>query len=264
MNKNLFNEDISVVKDILIKLDENGIDGVFFYDLAIYQRKSSNTIAKIMSPFMNETVQATVSFLPSSFAEDTDGYLSEFGDCETYATINAVGSSHCSEIATFDTTTLNDTFNDPGFKQFVEQNTTLSSGGNRTIKKDSTLAKFILYNNERTSPLGVTDGGILDSLLKGSTSIPFVSSVLDIVKNFLNASEGDKRIASGAAFVNSNKNPDWETYKYAQRYVSLARASSALKQYADNSTAYDNLLYFEGKENPVIAFLRDYYEIASR
>ena len=39
MNKNLFNEDISVVKDILIKLDENGIDGVFFYDLAILELK---------------------------------------------------------------------------------------------------------------------------------------------------------------------------------------------------------------------------------
>ena len=39
MNKNLFNEDISVVKDILIKLDENGIDGVFFYDLSILELK---------------------------------------------------------------------------------------------------------------------------------------------------------------------------------------------------------------------------------
>ena len=39
MNKNLFNEDISVVKDILIKLDESGIDGVFFYDLAILELK---------------------------------------------------------------------------------------------------------------------------------------------------------------------------------------------------------------------------------
>lgn len=39
INKNLFNEDISVIKDILIKLDKNGIDGVFFYDLAILKLK---------------------------------------------------------------------------------------------------------------------------------------------------------------------------------------------------------------------------------
>ena len=40
INKNLFNEDISFVRDILIKLDSNKIDGIFFYDLAILQIKN--------------------------------------------------------------------------------------------------------------------------------------------------------------------------------------------------------------------------------
>ena len=39
VNKNLFNEDISTVRDILVKLDNNKIDGVFFYDIAILQIK---------------------------------------------------------------------------------------------------------------------------------------------------------------------------------------------------------------------------------
>ena len=39
INKNLFNEDIESIKDILIRLNENKIDGVFFYDLAILQLK---------------------------------------------------------------------------------------------------------------------------------------------------------------------------------------------------------------------------------
>ena len=39
INKNLFNEDIESIKDILIKLNDNKIDGVFFYDLAILQLK---------------------------------------------------------------------------------------------------------------------------------------------------------------------------------------------------------------------------------
>ena len=39
INKNLFNDDISKIKDILIKLDNIGIDGIFFYDLAILQLK---------------------------------------------------------------------------------------------------------------------------------------------------------------------------------------------------------------------------------
>ena len=72
-------------------------------------------------------------------------------------------------------------------------------------------------------------------------------------------SESDKRIASGAAFVNSVDNEDWQTYKYAQRYVSLARATASLRKYADGSTAYNNIQFFEGLENPVVAFTREYY-----
>ena len=39
INKNLMNEDIEKVRDILIELDKLGIDGVFFYDLAILELK---------------------------------------------------------------------------------------------------------------------------------------------------------------------------------------------------------------------------------
>ena len=54
-------------------------------------------------------------------------------------------------------------------------------------------------------------------------------------------------------------NEDWDTYKYAQRYVSLARATAALKQHSNDSTAYNNITYFEGSRNPVVAFLDEYY-----
>ena len=39
INKNLMNDDIDTVKDILIELDKIGINGVFFYDLAILELK---------------------------------------------------------------------------------------------------------------------------------------------------------------------------------------------------------------------------------
>jgi len=39
INKNLMNEDIEKVKEILIELDKIGINGVFFYDLAILELK---------------------------------------------------------------------------------------------------------------------------------------------------------------------------------------------------------------------------------
>ncbi len=44
INKNLFNEDIESIKDILVKLNENKIDGIFFYDLAILQLKNELNI----------------------------------------------------------------------------------------------------------------------------------------------------------------------------------------------------------------------------
>ncbi|MDO4398721.1 MAG: hypothetical protein Q4C24_00270, partial [Candidatus Saccharibacteria bacterium] len=162
------------------------------------------------------------------------------------------------EIATFDTSTLNDPFNDPGFIEFVNNNTTLTSSGVRKINEGSTLADFIIYNNERKTPLGVTDGGILDSINKDSNSVSFVSDILRMIEVFLGSSDQDKRVASGEAFVNSSANPDWQTYKYAQRYVSLARATSALRRYANDKTAYTNLKFFEGEENPVLAFIEQY------
>ena len=141
---------------------------------------------------------------------------------------------------------------------FVEANTTLGSNGVRTINSGSALAQFIIYNNERLTPLGVMDGGILESLQKQSGSVPFLSNILSMIKTFLGASEEDKRMATGATFVNSSANPDWQTYKYAQRYVSLARATATLRQYA-GAGSYTSITYFEGEENPVAVFTRDYY-----
>ena len=80
-----------------------------------------------------------------------------------------------------------------------------------------------------------------------------------MLKLYFGISDTNKRIASGEIFVNSASNPDWQTYKYAQRYVSLARAMAALKQYSSDPTAYNDIPYFEGAENPVTAFLDSFY-----
>ena len=200
----------------------------------------------------------------NSYADEAGGYLSNFGDCETYGMIGIVGSAQCAEIATFDASTLDDTFNNPDYISFVNNNTSLSSSGKRTINQGSTLADFILYNNERETPLGITDGGILNSLSLGSSSIPFVSNIIGMIESFLGASEMEKNIATGKEYVNSGSNPNWDNYKYAQRYVSLARATDSLRQYAGNSTAYNSIYGFEGNENPVIAFIEEYSSIANK
>lgn len=228
---------------------KNTFLGSIVYSLAVGVRKLTS-------------LTSLVTLASAAYADDAEGYLMNFGDCETLGAIGAVGSATCATVATFDTSTLNNIFNDAEFNAFVEANTEIKDG-KRQIKKNSDLADFIKYNNERTTPDGVMDGGILKAIQSGSSS-SFLGDVLTMIKTFLGASDGEKRIASGAAFVNSKSNPDWNTYKYAQRYVSLARAAEALKKYDGEETAYSNLKYFEGTENPVVAFLRDYYNIASK
>lgn len=237
---------------------KNTFLGSIMRKLAVASAGNRGLLAGIKT-FSSTVGSSVMALVPGSYADAAEGYLTEFGDCETYGTIGAVGSAQCSEIATFDLSTLKDTFNDAGFQAFVEANTTVSASGKRTINKNSTLADFILYNDERTTPLGVVDGGILESLGRGSSSVNFVSNILGMIQTFLGASEGDKRIATGAEYVNSSDNPAWQDYKYAQRYVSLARATEALRQYSGDTTSYMNIRYFEGIENPVIAFLSDYY-----
>lgn len=222
---------------------------------------SPNTfIGSIVHKFASGLKNGFSSIFSSVKAEDEGTlYLSNFGtDCETINSIGAVGSAACSEVTTFDTSTLDDPFNNEGFTAFVEENTELENG-KRTVKPDSDLANFIKYNNERLTPVGIMDGGILEAIQGDSSSIPFVSSIISMIKTWLGASDEDKAIATGKVFVNSSSNPDWEKYKYAQRYVSLARATDALRQYDGDETAYTNIKYFEGPENPVVAFLNDYY-----
>ncbi|MBR2753934.1 hypothetical protein IKG33_03475 [Candidatus Saccharibacteria bacterium] len=237
---------------------KNTFLGSIFYKIAILNNSFSGNFAGVKT-FAKLTSSSVLSLLPITYADETEGYLTTFGDCETYGTILAEGSPQCAEVATFDTSTLENPFNDPGFVSFIEKNTTLSSSGSRTINQNSDLEKFILYNDERLTPLGVVDGGILESVRGSSSSVSFISNILNMIKTSLGASEAENRIATGAIFVNSASNPDWGTYKYAQRYVSLARATAVLKQYSSDETAYNNILYFEGEENPVAALLKDYY-----
>ena len=244
---------------------KNTFLGSIVYRIAVASMGMKNSLFKNATVMSSLTTSAIISLLPTTYADETEGFLAEFGDCETYQTVlGAVGTTHCSKIATFDTSTLNDTFNDAEFINFVNQNTTLSSSGTRTINSDSVLADFILYNNERTTPDGVMDGGILSSLESGSSSVGFLSDFVGMIKSFLGANETNKRIATGAEYVNSSSNASWSKYKYAQRYVSLARATESLRQYADSTTAYTNIFGFEGAENPVVAFIENYSQTAQR
>ena len=238
---------------------KNTFLGSIMYKFAIASGRNNGIVSSSLKSFANIVGEATLSLIPASYATAEDSYITSFGDyCETLGSINAVGTAQCTEVATFDTSTLDGIYKDPGFIEFMNQNTTLSSSGVRTINNGSVLADFVLYNQSRKTPNGVVDGGILNTINNGSSSISFVSNIANLVKDFMGASEKDKRIASGAEYVNSSNNPLWDsTYKYAQRYISLARAVESLKQYSGGSSAYNNIKYFEGEENPVTAYLEE-------
>ena len=237
---------------------KNTFLGSLVYKFAMMTMKKG-TIANQFGSIIRMTSSAVSSLLPATYADDeNNSFLTNFGECETLGTIGAVGSASCAMVATFDTSTLNDTFNDAGFTAFVNANTSIDGSGVRTINDGSVLANFIKYNNERNTPVGNMDGGILDSLKTGSKKVSFISNILNMILRFLNANEDEKRIASGAAFITSSSNPDWEQYKYAQRYVSLARATEALRRYDGDTTAFTKIKFFEGYENPVIAYINQY------
>lgn len=237
---------------------KNTFLGSIIYNLAISLKGINyRTFASSLVGIIYSVKQAAVSLLPKSYADGVSAYLTSFGNCEQYQRIGANGTAECLDNIAFDTSTYNDPFNDVGFVAFVENNTILNNGV-RMIRKGSILDGFIKYNIERETPTGVVDGGILAALKNDSASISFIANILSMVKIFLGTSEAEQRVASGAAFVNSSSNPDWQIYKYAQRYVSLARATAALKQYS-SGTAYQNLRFFEGEQNPVMALLEEYY-----
>ncbi len=221
--------------------------GSFAYQLLPVLTKSTS-----LTSLATNTLAAII---PSAHADGEETkILTSFGNCETYASVGAVGSAHCSLIGTFDTSTQNDPYHNQEYLDFVEANTYLDSNGNRQIKDNSALADFILYNNERISPFGTLDAGIISSK---KNTLSFLTPLTDTATAVLllnTATPEEKAIASGAAFVNSANNPYWDTYKYAQRYVSINRAVSMLKKFSTDPTAYQSLKGCEGTLDPVIAF----------
>lgn len=229
---------------------KNTFLGTIIYNFAMSFNSSNLININIVSNAVNLasfTGKMATNLMPKTFADSDSGYLASFGECERYEQLyNAKGTTQCDEIAIFDTSTLKDPFNDPGFIEFVEHNTKINSSGQREIIAGSDLETFIKYRNRKT-PLGVKDGEILEERLGGTSS----SDIEEMIKASVNASEEDNDVATGKAFINSASNPKWQVYKYAQRYVSLARAVVAQGLYSEDKKTYVNIKFFEGYESPV-------------
>lgn len=219
---------------------------------------STSSIFSGIKTLSSLTSNSILALFPTArAAEEANSYLSTFGQCETYATIGAVGTAQCSSIATFDTSTLDNLYSNQEYINFLNENTVLKNG-QREVKSGSFLAKFIDYNNKRSTPLGTTDASILKALRSSNSildNLPIISDILSLINLFKDATEEELRLATGAAFVNSSSNPDWQKYKYAQRYISMSRAVKAMRQFSSDPYAYNNLEFHEGTDNPIMAYM---------
>lgn len=250
---------------------KNTFLGSIVYNFAIGLQLSptSNPILSGMMSFIRTTGGAFTSLLPGAHADDINTYLTKSGDCETLDRIGVSGSPQCAMVATFDATTLDDPFHNSAYLSFVANNT---KNDGTSILSESDLEDFILYNDERSEPLGITDGDVLDDMIKRIPALDFILGLIPdglsgILKKIIiqyyvkNRKPEFFEYASGGRFANSSRNAgNWNTYKWAQRYVSLTRAGDALKQYAvnyDGRVAY-NFSQFAWGENPVLACINEY------
>lgn len=266
---------------------KNTFLGSLVYKFAVSSMKTGSFLNKIAS-FSRITNKAVASLSPAVFAEEeSNAYLSTFGDCETLDSIGAVGSPTCSAIATFDTTTYTtkiggeemSIYHDADFLKFIEDNVECDDKNNCEINDKVTcekifsdcndnntmLAKYIIFNENRNTPVGLSDASLVEekkewdnmnqsAIKRVWASIKSLFGLIDRIDYGLVPKE-----ATGKEFVYSEKNLDekgnkrWEKYKYAQRYISLARAAQALRQYDGDETAY----VFDGfgNGNPVARYI---------
>ena len=238
---------------------KNTFLGSIVYKFAVSSMKSGSFLNK-MASVSRVAASAFSSLLPSANAEDNQEelYLSVRGDCETLGYIDAAGSATCSALATFDTSTYDDPYNK--MSSWINDNVECS-GSKCDPKEDSALAKYISYNELRKTPVGITDGSIIESIEDSKEGKSIFARVLSAISNLFGLSkkieDGTYNVppeATGESYVVGGS--IWESsddYKYAQRYISLARAAETLRQYSGDETAYN----FEGfgLGNPIARYI---------
>lgn len=184
-------------------------------------------------------------------ASEKKSYITTFGNCPLLKSLGVEGDMYCNPITTTDTTTLDIAPNDTTYVNVItKQLEDCDDEGNCKIKKDGNLAKFIKYCDDRDSPYGAVDAGILRELAKGGTistilgSLPIIGDLIDIFDAAQD--EANMAWANGQNCVNSSANPKWDSeFKYYQRYVQDQRILEQLGAY-------------EGSTSPVVSYLEEY------
>lgn len=215
------------------------------------------TVGSSISSLMPGASAVSSAVEAHEWAEYTSKY------CPDLAEIGAVGDATCNPFIISDTKTM---ALDPAevvykVSQLGDNFEDESGTDVPIIKKDSMLARYILYCGQRQSPFGIADQNIATDFKNGTTgstvgdsivgAVPIVGSLVDIY----NATEVIKNFGyiSGESCVTDNNAPtpllsktsNWSENKYYQRFLEDQRLAESMGLVEKNS---------------LTAFLDEYYE----
>lgn len=182
--------------------------------------------------------------------------------CPFLASIGAVGDAYCNPYIISDMSTIED---DPVDVVEAIKDDNLNDDG--AIKKNSNLAKYIMYCSGRSSSFGVADNNIAGNFTKGEVqsgseilntvsnavigAIPLIGDGLDIASNQnqldnMGWISGESCVAGNAV---SGEAPDWGETRYYQRYVEDQRLLESMDDdYVSTVSVFLDEYY---EENPL-------------
>ena len=222
---------------------------------------SAKSLMTTVTAGKSSVSSSLIAMLPSAaaakIAETLPDNIGEYEDINPYlASINAIGDSYGNPYSITDVSTMEE---DPADVIDIVNNyggldSTETSDGNVVVNKDSELAKYIRYCNNRTSPFGVADQNIANEFSTGTSNsiingaigaVPVIGDALEIIQdteqlNNIGYISGESCVAG-----NSSSTLSWDEGKYYQRFIedqSLAESMGLI----DKSAA--------------VAYMEEYYE----
>lgn len=260
---NAYNRDTNTVLALEAESDRNQLSpfdisnrNTFFGSIAysLLPTLNSGNMTGLAS-FLRSTSKSLSTLVGKASAEGSGtSYMTTYGDCPLLAEIGAVGDLYCNPVTTTDMSTSRMLPGDAEFEKYSEviagNLENCDNEGNCSIKKESELAYYINYCDNRDSPFGIVDQNILSAFEIGNAilnSMPIIGDVLNIINAVFNI----KAIswANGMYCGNTEKNNEfWNSRgKYYQRYIEDQRILEQMGAY-------------EGSKNPVTAYEEAYEE----
>ena len=229
----------------------------------LYSLSLSNSFLGTIASAATTLSSSVMNLTPAALAYDIESEL-KFSDSEEFkercpylASVGAVGDAFCNPYVITDTSTI---AMDPG-EVADEVKKDLDEDGK--IKKDSELARYIAFCNNRTSVLGIPDNQVSQKLSSSGSyaldtiigQVPGLNIAQDLWESnqglgYLGYITGESCVAGNDMNLDGNgvenKAPKWEdTAKYYQRFI-------------EDQALFETMGITD--KSVVTAFLEEYYE----